>query len=148
MEDKIKALETAVAGLQEQNKTVQDASKSNLDALYAKFDTLHAAQGYLAEQIKTLEAQNAALSEQVASLTEQVENFKAPVPGVSGTVGEEKRATLPEAKIFKIGSKEVRFKFAAFFLHGQKVFAHEVALDKDLREKVAKEYPGLIEPAE
>lgn len=123
MEDKIKTLEASLVGLQEQIK----AQVTELDGL---------------------KAQNEALTEHVLSLTEKLDTFKAPLAGVSASVGDEKRHVMPEAKPFKIGSKEVRFKFAAFFLHGQKVFAHEVAQDKDLREKVAKEYPGLIEPAE
>lgn len=123
MEDKIKALETAMAGLQDQVKT----------------------QG---SELQTLKAQNSALGEQVATLTEQVENFKAPGAGVSAVVGEEKRAVLPEAKPFKIGSKEVRFKYAAFQYGGSKVFAYEAAQDKALREKIASEFPGLIEPVE
>lgn len=123
MEDKIKTLETAVAGLQEQVK----------------------AQG---AELQTLKAQNAALGEQVAELTEKVENFKVPAAGVSASVGDEKRSTLPEAKPFKVGSKEVRFKYAAFQYKGGKVFAHEVCQDKALREEIAKEFPGLIEPVE
>ena len=124
------------------------------------------------DRIKTLEAQNAttetllqqygiklaaamakadALSEQVAVLTEQVATLESAIkakPGVSGVVGADKSEPLPEAKSFKIGGKSMRFKYAAFNLPSGKVLAHEAAADTKLREEIAKEYPGLIEPAE
>lgn len=113
-----------------------------------KIKNLEASIAGLQAKTETLEAQNAVLAEQVATLTDKLENFQVPTAGVSASVGEEKRKPLPEAKPFKIGSKEVRFKYAAFHYQSEKLFAYQVCQDKALREKIAAEYPGLIEPVE
>lgn len=129
----IKELETKVADLQKQ----VEASAPKLVAL--------------AEGAAVLDAKLTALSEQVVALTEQNATLNELVvakPGVSGTVGKPTVETIPEAKPFKVGGKQIRFKYAAFHLKGQKVFAHEVAANATLREEVAKEFPGLVEPAE
>lgn len=104
-------------------------------------------------EIALLKAANEALANQVATTTAELETLKAQVAtlekGASSVfVGEKEAEKLPEAKTFKVAGKTYRFKFPKFILGDSTILAHVAAVDKALREKIAAEYPGVVEVIE
>lgn len=88
-----------------------------------------------------------ALGEMVAELKEEVKALKTQLSATSSVqLAPEKAETpLPEADEFNSGGKKYRFAVKRFILDGATVLAHEAAKDKALRDKIVKDYPGLVQ---
>jgi uncharacterized protein YfdQ (DUF2303 family) len=89
-----------------------------------------------------------ALGELVAELQEEVKSLKAQAATSASSVQVKAAASdapLPEADEFSVGGKKYRFALKKFLIDGEVIFAHEAAKAKAVRERIVKDFPGLVQ---
>lgn len=119
---KVEALEAADTEMKGRLDISSEATLLNFELLNAK--------------VEALEATVAALKEQLASAP------AATSVNIEVTPKAKKTPVCPE---FKLGAKTYMFKMPAFILGETRYVAEEITNDKALLEKIAREYPGIIQ---